>query len=80
MVAVGNGLHSGPTRRVQGEARRQDRAEKAQALRPGVLASSPDSDTHSCVILSPSLNLSEPQILCLIWELWRTILPDRAVV
>lgn len=45
--------------------------------RPGsgekVLGSSSDSDTHGCVTCRSLLNLSEPQILRLIWELEGTI-------
>lgn len=45
--------------------------------RPGrgeeVLGSSSDSGTHGCVAFHSLLNLSEPQILRLIWELEGTI-------
>lgn len=50
--------------------------------RPGegpVLGSSSDSDTCGCVIFCSSLNLSEPQILHLIWELEGTVSLGRAV-
>lgn len=75
VVAAGNGLHLRPTGEEKGEPWWQDSAGKAL----GGLGWSPDSGTHSCVIFCSLLSLSEPQILCLIWELRKIISPGRAV-
>lgn len=59
-VTAGHGLRAGPTRRQQGEAWQQGRAERGPAPRPG--GSCPDPGAHSCVILCPTLHLSGPQV------------------